>query len=229
MARPIDQLNGPMTVLACLPDAIDAETRAEIARLKPVALARGAVLFRPGDDPPGFFLVEAGRVGVYLVGRSGREILLYSVTPGETCVQTTLGLLGGQAYSGEAVAETDLVAYVVPRPAFTRLMDRSAPFRHFVFRAFGARLADVLRVLEQVAFVRVEERLAAALAERTSPEGVVAATHQELATAIGSAREVVSRKLETFAARGMVALDRGAIRIVDAGQLRRLAGEALAV
>lgn len=210
--------------LACVPDDLDTDARAEIARLKPTAVPKGAVLFRPGDEAPGFFLIGSGRVGVYLVGRSGREILLYAVEPGETCVQTTLGLIGGNAYTGEAVAETDLVAYVVPRTVFARLMEQSPAFRRFVFRAFGARLADVMRVLEQVAFVKVEERLAAALVGRADPAGVVTATHQELAVAIGSAREVVSRRLEALGAKGLVALDRGAIRIVDRNRLQRLAG-----
>lgn len=208
---------------ACVPADIDDDAKAEIARLKPVAVAKGSVLFRPGDEPPGFFLIASGRVGVYLVGRGGREILLYAVAPGETCVQTTLGLLGGQAYSGEAVAETDLTAFVVPRPVFSRLMEDSAAFRRFVFKAFGVRLADVMRVLEQVAFVRIEERLAAALIGRADANGLVQATHQELAVAIGSAREVVSRRLEAFGAKGLVALDRGAIRIVDRMALQRLA------
>ncbi|MBK8457316.1 MAG: Crp/Fnr family transcriptional regulator [Phyllobacteriaceae bacterium] len=208
----------------CLPVDLDDGARAEISRLKPAAVPKGSVLFRPGDEPPGFFLIESGRVGVYLVGRGGREILLYAVAPGETCVQTTLGLLGGQAYTGEAVAETDLVAYIVPKPLFSRLMAESAPFRQFVFKAFGARLADVMRVLEQVAFVKVEERLAALLLDRADPAGLVTATHQELAVAIGSAREVVSRRLEAFGAKGLVALDRGMVRIVDRAALKRLAG-----
>lgn len=214
------QMTNP--VLACLPGDLDDEAKAELSTLKPGHIAKGTVLFRPGDEAPGFFLIASGRVGVYLVGRGGREILLYAVAPGETCVQTTLGLLGGQAYAGEAVAETDLVAFIVPRGVFSRLMERSAGFRQFVFRAFGARLADVMRVLEQVAFVKVEERLAAALIDRADGLGVVAATHQELATAIGSAREVVSRRLEALGTKGLVELDRGSIRIVDAKGLKRL-------
>ncbi len=216
------QMTNP--VLACVPDDLDAEAKSDLSKLKPAHLPKGTVLFRPGDEAPGFFLVASGRVGVYLVGRGGREILLYSVAPGETCVQTTLGLLGGQAYAGEALAETDLVAFVVPRSVFSRLMERSAGFRQFVFRAFGARLADVMRVLEQVAFVKVEERLASALVERADARGIVTATHQELATAIGSAREVVSRRLEALGGKGLVELDRGSVRIVDADRLRRLAG-----
>jgi CRP/FNR family transcriptional regulator len=183
--------------------------------LKPGAVAKGSVLFRPGDEPAGFVLVLAGRIGVYLTGANGREILLYTVEPGETCIQTTVGLVGGQAYSGEAVAETDLQVVSIPRGDFTRLMDESPRFRRYVFRAFGERLGDVTRLLEQVAFVRIDQRLAAALLDATGTTGVISATHHELARRIGSAREVVSRKLEGFARAGLVSTDRGQIRILD--------------
>lgn len=206
----------------CLPADLETEAVAELQRLKPARIAKGSVLFRPGEQPPGFLLVAKGRVGVYLVGRGGREILLYSVTPGETCVQTTLGLLGGQSYAGEAVAETDVTGLLVPRGVFQRLMETSSGFRRFVFQALGVRLNDVLRVLELVAFVKVEARLIDVLVERADADGVVTATHQDLATAVGSAREVVSRRLEALAHKGLIELDRGAVRLVDRPGLARL-------
>jgi len=92
-----------MTVL----DLLDAETRRSIAALPRSNVPRGTVLFRPGDEPGGFLLVTDGVIDVYLVGRSGREMLLYEVGSGQTCIQTTLCLLGRQPYSGEAVARTD--------------------------------------------------------------------------------------------------------------------------
>ena len=196
-----------------------------IMALKPMHVPAGSVLFRPGDDAKGFVLVHSGRVAVYLTGKSGREILLYAVEPGETCIQTTLGLLGGQHYTGEAVAETPVTLSLVPRGLFMDLMAHSGGFRTFVFRAFADRMGEVTRVLEQVAFVKVEARLAALLLERADPSGTVELTHQAIATAIGSAREVVSRRLETLRARGWVTLDRGQIRIGDRAALRALAEE----
>lgn len=206
-----------------LPADLDKTALDALQRLKPTVVDVGTVIFRPGDEPPGFLLIASGHVGVYLSGKGGREILLYRVENGETCIQTTLGLLGSQAYTGEAVAETDLVAYVVPRPVFETLMDTSPRFRGFVFRSFGERLNEITHVLEQVAFVAVDRRLAAALLKRAGAAGTVKATHQELATEIGSAREVVSRKLEAFASKGLVALDRGAVTIADRHALGQLA------
>lgn len=207
----------------CVPDALDGDTRIKLEKLPRTTLEPGSVLFRPGDEALGFVLVNAGRVGVYLTGRSGREILLYTVEPGETCVQTTLGILGGQHYTGEAIAETAVEIVVVPRQLFMELMESSPGFRRFVFRAFADRMADVTWVLEQVAFVRIEQRLAGLLLRRAGDGDVVPLTHQQIATAIGSAREVVSRRLEALRSKGLVTMDRGAIRVADRGGLARIA------
>ena len=202
---------------------IDDEARRALEALKPMHVPARATLFRPGDAAQSFVILLSGRIGVYLTGRNGRELLLYSVTPGETCVQTTLGVLGGAPYTGEAVAESDLVAVMVPPAVFERLMANSPAFRAFVFKAFADRLGDLMFVLEQVAFVKVEQRLAHALIERADDEGRVTLTHQELAVVIGTAREVVSRRLEALASKGVVASERGQIRIIEKGELARMA------
>lgn len=206
-------------------EPLEPQAQRVLSDLRPQLIKARSVLFHPGVRPEGFLIVIDGRVGVYLVGKGGRELLLYSVSRGETCIQTTLGLLGQEPYSAEAVAETDLVAVMVPQATFETLVATSGAFRGFVFRAFAARVADVMFVLEQVAFVKVESRLAHVLRERADPSGTVSATHQELAVAIGSAREVVTRQLRALASRGLVALERGAIEIVDPAELARLAEE----
>ncbi|MDH3581600.1 MAG: Crp/Fnr family transcriptional regulator [Hyphomicrobiales bacterium] len=203
-------------------EALDARTREQLADLKVITVPAGKVLFRPGDEVAGFVLVVSGRVDVYMTGPTGREILLYSIAPGETCVQTTLGLLGEDDYSAEAVAETTIEIVVIPKPMFLDLLGSSASFRTFVFHAFASRLQSIMRVLEQVAFVKIEERLAAALLERSDATGLVHNTHHELATAIGSAREVVSRRLELFGKKGLVTLERGNIQITNQSPLVRM-------
>jgi CRP/FNR family transcriptional regulator len=204
--------------LADLPEGLGAR----IAQLPPRDVPRGTVLFHPGDCVQGFVLVLQGRIDVFLTGPTGREILLYSVEPGQSCVQTTLGLLGGEPYAGEAIAATDCLLIVVPSPLFLTLMDEAAGFRSFVFTAFAQRMQGMLQVLERVAFTRVECRLAAVLLDLA--EGIeVRATQFELATRIGSAREVVSRRLESFARLGLVRTERGKVELIDVPALRRLA------
>lgn len=185
----------------------------------------GTVLFHPGDAAQGFVVVLKGRIDVVLHGATGREILLYAVEPGQSCIQTTLGLLGDEAYTGQAVSSGPVDLVLIPRPLFLQLMDRDPAFRAFVLRAFGQRMADLTRVLEQVAFGRVEQRLAAVLLDLQA-EGLVRATQADLAARIGSAREVVSRKLDAFAREGLTASERGQVRLLRPDLLRqRAAGD----
>ncbi len=202
--------------------ALSAPAQRELAHLHEMPLPKGAVLFRPGDRPQGFLILLSGRVEVFLTGASGREILLYAVGPGQSCVQTTLGLTGGEDYSGEALVAEDSRAVMIPAALFERLMDQEPGFRRFVLCAFGRRMADVTHLLERVAFGRIEARLAAALLE-LAQGNVVAATQAELAARIGSAREVVSRRLEAFQRQGWVETDRGQVRLTDAPALRGVA------
>ncbi len=201
---------------------LDALARDTLARLLPADVAKGVALFHPGDAAKGFVVVLSGRIEVYMTGPTGREILLYAVEPGQSCVQTTLGLLGGEDYSGEAIAATDCRLVLIPRTTFLTLMDGSAAFRHFVFAAFAQRMQGMMQVLERVAFTRVECRLAAELL-RIAVGGEVHATQAELATRIGSAREVVTRRLDQFASRGWVTTERGRVSLTNVPALRRLA------
>ena len=203
---------------AALADLSPAD-RAELDRLVPKTLPSGAVLFRPGDSVQGYAIVLSGRIDVCLTGPSGRDILLYAVAPGQSCVQSTLGLLGGDDYSAEArtVEPTELV--LLPRTGFLGLLDRSAPFRKVIFAAFAERMQSMMHLLEKLAFLRVEARLAQALLDRADPLGRVTATQAELATAIGSAREVVSRRLVALARTGAVTVERGVVTIRDPEQL----------
>jgi CRP/FNR family transcriptional regulator len=206
---------------AHLPD-LSSPARATLATLRPIDLPRGHIIFRPGDPARAFALVLSGRIDVFLTGPTGREILLYTVEPGQTCVQTTLGLLGEEDYIGEALTASDVTAVLIPRALFLSLMESAPEFRAFVFRAFAQRMQSMMHVLEKVAFQKVESRLAQTLLD-LSDGGIVHATHAELAARIGTAREVISRRLESFARRGWVETDRGEVRLTDVAAIARVA------
>ena len=128
--------------------------------------------------------------------------------------------------AGEAVAATDAQVALIPRPLFQRLLDGDEGFRRFILSAFGQRMAELTHLLEQVAFGRVEVRLAGALIDLAAND-LVEATQAELAARIGSAREVVSRRLEAFERLGWVAVERGHVRLREPEELRRLAEQAV--
>ncbi len=183
---------------------------------------KGSVLFRAGDQVQGFAVVLSGKVGVYLTGASGREIQLYEIKPGQTCVQSTLGLLGSDDYSAEAVCESDCQLAFIPCATFMQLLTTSEGFRTHVFQAFSSRLQNMMELLEQVAFVKIETRIAAMLLKNLDRNNQAHLTHQELATKIGSAREVVSRRLDVMAKRGILSVERSVITVINPAVLQSI-------
>ena len=200
------------------------DSRRRLDALAPMEVPPGTVLFRPGDAVKGYVVVLDGRIGVHLIGPTGRDILLYDVVPGKSCIQSTLGLLGGEDYTAEAVADRPSRLVLLPRATFLDLLGADPAFRGLVFAAFAERMQSMMHLLEKVAFQRVESRLAAWLLSRAEG-GLVEATQQDIASAIGSAREVVSRRLDALARQGAIVQARGRVEIRDEGALRRIADD----
>jgi CRP/FNR family transcriptional regulator len=200
---------------------ISPNTQASLAQLPTRSLPHHTPLFQSGEPAQVFVIVLSGRIEVRLTAASGREILLYAVEPGQSCIQSTLGLLGDEAYTGAARTMTEAKVVLIPKPLFLSLMDSDSAFRNFVLRAFGARMADLTRVLEQVAFGRVEVRLAALLLDLAVGNRVTA-TQADLAARIGTAREVVTRQLHSLAKAGVTENARGQVIIRDATALRQI-------
>lgn len=185
-----------------------------------VSLPPGTIAFSSGQHCENYLFVTEGTVRVQLTGESGRDILLYRVGPGETCVLTTTALLADDNYMAEGTAETPVRAIALPATVFRRLMAESEPFRQFVFSTFGLRITALMQVIQGVAFGHIGPRLAAALLARAGDRREVEATHQDLAVELGTAREVVSRQLKEFERRGWVRLGRGRVELADRPALR---------
>jgi len=194
------------------------------AAAHPVALPAGASVFAGGAPCTAYLMLTSGRVRVQQLGENGREIVLYRVTAGETCILTTACLLGGDPYPAEGITETPVRARIVGRADFDTLVARSAAFRAFVFAGYGRRVAQLMRVIDDVAFRRIDGRLARLLVERSGKHGVVSMTHQGLAMELGSAREVVSRQLKSFERARWIRLARGRIEVLNPGALRNVPG-----
>lgn len=172
----------------------------------------GGVMFEPNLPCTGFPLVLEGSVRVAKLAPTGREIVLYRVAPGEGCILAGSCLLGHNDYAATAVAEGDVTVLVIPPALFQDLILHHEPFRRFVFDMYGARLAEVMELLEEVAFRRLDTRLAQLLIQRGP---VINATHQALADDLGSVRVFVSRLLRNFEQRGWVKLERERVSVVD--------------
>ena len=194
-----------------------------LAEAEILQVPAGSVLYDATQPCRGFPLVLEGAVRVAKVAPNGREILLYRVDPGQSCILSGGCLLGHSDYTARGVAEQDVTLLSVPPVLFHELMLEFEPFRRFVFGMYGERLAEVMELVEEVAFRRLDERLAQLLIHRGP---VLEATHQKLADELGSVREIVSRLLRSFEDRGWVKLERERITVLDPKSLAALQAKA---
>jgi CRP/FNR family transcriptional regulator len=185
-----------------------------------LAVPAGGVLFDANQPCRGFPLVLEGAVRVVMTTPQGREILLYRVDPGQSCILSGGCLLGHSDYAARGLAEEDVTLLSLPPKLFDELLLTFEPFRRLVFGMYGERLAEVMQLVEEVAFRRLDERLAQLLVHRGP---VVESTHQKLADELGSVREIVSRLLRSFEQRGWVRLERERVTVADPKALAALA------
>ena len=184
-------------------------------------LPAGSVVFDEEQACQGFPLLLSGSVRVIKASPNGRELQLYRVGPGESCILTSSCLLGHDHYHARGVVEQDAELVLLPPAAFRKLVSSSEPFRNYVFDLFSDRLTDLMQLVSAVAFQKLDQRLAALLAGKS---GTLHATHQALADELGSVREIVSRLLKQFEEQGWVRLGREKVEIFDAEALRRYSG-----
>lgn len=209
--------------LKLFPDllALEPESKAILARYARIVEAPvGTIGYREGTPCGAYVLRLAGQSRVYKMSSSGREILLYRVGSGETCVLTTTCLLGNSDYPASTIVEEAIRDVIVPAAAFNQLMVESKVFRRFVMQNYGALISDLIVLLDEVAFHSLDVRLAKLLLEEPSTQ--INRTHQQLAAELGTAREVVSRQLKRFEQKGWVALGRGHVEILDRAALEKL-------
>ena len=190
------------------------------------ALPKGACFYHEGDEVAQFALVGEGSIRVFKIGETGREITLYHVQERQTCLVNMLCVFLGQPAMATAVIEAPVEAVVIPAAAFRDWVKASDSIRRFIFESMAQRMVEVMTVVEEVAFRRMDTRLAAALLGRFQHQGqprVVSATHEEIAAELGTAREVVSRLLKELERQGALQLERGRIELRDEILLRRMA------
>ena len=220
MAAAVDceKLLGFYPALAGLPDAALARLLAPSAAMHVPA---GTEIFSEHQPCRGFPLLLEGSIKVVKLAASGRELVLYRVAPGGSCIITSSCLLGRSDYNARGIAETPLSLLAIPAPDFAALLVEHPPFRDFVFHLFAERIAELMQLVEEVAFARLDQRLAKALLAKNGT--VLGITHQQLADELGSVREIVSRLLKGFAAQGLVALGREQVTLLDRDGLQKIA------
>jgi CRP/FNR family transcriptional regulator, anaerobic regulatory protein len=215
---------GDLNWLQSFPPLLALESNARDILTKSARIVEapiGTIGYREGGACGAYVMRLAGQSRVYKMSASGREILLYRVAAGETCVITTTCLLGNSDYPASTIVEEPIRDVIIPAAAFNQLMVDSAVFRRFVMTNYGALISDLIVLLDEVAFHSLDARLAKLLLDANSE--TISRTHQLIADELGTAREVVSRQLKRFEQKGWVALGRGHIELTNLAALEKLA------
>lgn len=171
-------------------------------------------------------LVLEGCARVYKLSESGRELTLYRVEPGQSCIMTASCILSGVEFPAFAATETEVEAIVIPPEILHRWVNQYEVWRQFLCGMLASRLSEVIAVVEEVAFQRVDTRTAEYLLQAAGADGAIKKTHLDIATDIGTSREVVSRILKEFEHRGLITLARGEIQTENSNELQRVANQA---
>lgn len=167
-----------------------------------------------GMNCSGLALITEGKVRVYKLGESGREITLYRLGTGESCVLTTSCIMSKTPFPAIAITESPVTALIIPTEVVRKWVDEHKIWRQFIFNLVSQRLTDVITVIEEIAFRRMDARLASYLLEQTlDKNSEFHVTHQAIATELGTAREVISRLLKDFETAGAIAISRGTITL----------------
>lgn len=190
----------------------------------------GQIVFHMGDEGGNLFIINSGRVKVYIPSREGEELILAIL--GSREILGELSFIDGKSRSAtvEALEETEV--YILRRQDFFNLMKERFNIAQHVLELLSMRLRDTDRMLAECHFLDVNARLAKKIWDMGSSFGIkeeqgirigVRVTQKDLAAMIGATRESVNKQLRRFREKGIVELIEGYIQILDPLTLARIA------
>ena len=177
------------------------------------------VLFKPGDNCQIFLVLVVGSIRVELTSKTGRDVTLYRMTPGESCVLTTSALFNKELYYAQGVAESKVIAIAISDIDFYRAIEISTIFARYVLQGYAARISSIIQLVDRMSTRDVMHDVCNYLLANMNNKNQVVATHDGIAKEIGTAREVVGRKLALLDASGGIKRRRGIIEILDDSRL----------
>lgn len=220
--KTLEQILPALPFQAAAPAEFTAELKDKAIRM---TFQKGQQILHESDRCQYLPIVLAGDIRVYRTHNSGREVTLYHIARGESCFLTMNCISLNQLFPAWARAEEYTEALLVPAAAMQRWQETYPFWRKYIFEVAASRLVTVIAVLSDIAFARMDERVAQYLAIKSRETGQteLALTHQDIANELGTAREVVTRVLRSLEDQKMLSLTRGNITILDAGSLKKMA------
>ncbi len=161
-------------------------------------------------------IVTRGTLKVMRTEEDGREILLYYIKPGESCIMSFLGGLHDERSKVRAEVEEDAEILFLPLEKVSLFIKEYPEWLDYIFRLYHKRFEELLEIVNAIAFKKVDERLLDLLQKKKQVTGsnTLQVTHEQLANELGTARVVVSRLLKQLEERGQLQLGRNKITLM---------------
>ncbi|HHW94551.1 MAG TPA: Crp/Fnr family transcriptional regulator [Mogibacterium sp.] len=195
-----------------------------IKKTSDLHLKKGDFVRSEREKCQGLIFIKSGALRTYLLSEDGREVTLYRLHEGDVCILSASCILDTISFDVFIDAEEDTVVQLTDMSFYGELTENNIYVRCFGYRIATERFSDVMWAMQQMLFMRIDQRLAIYLWDESVRTGSlqIKATQEEVAIAIGSAREVVSRMLKMFSDEGIVRVFRGGIEIKDRAKLHSL-------
>lgn len=215
------------TIFSTFPflEQLDTQIKTDLlSQAQQIKLSAGQFICLEGDFCNHLPMVISGSVRIYKIGESGREITLYHLEQGDSCIMTASCIISQKSFPAFAIAETEVEAIIIPANSLRKWVTHSPIWQNYIFGLLSLRLSNVIEIVEEVAFRRMDCRIASYLLIRSdSSAPTILITHEEIAQELGTSREVVSRILKTFEKKGLLSLSRGMIRLKNWDELGTIA------
>lgn len=184
----------------------------------------GTGIYSGARECLGTFLILEGIMRTYLLSDEGKEVTMFRLREGDTCVLSASCILSAITFDVEIEAQTDCRALLIPTRVLSRITKENVYLDNYVYKEAAKRFSDVVEAMEQMMFLNLTQRVAAFLLDESakSKTDTIAMTHEEIAKAIGSAREAVSRTLKQLSKKEMISLNRGEIKIEKKEELYQM-------
>lgn len=217
-----DLIEKSFPFIAALPPRLRDALRAQ-SMLK--TLENRQVLVPGGAECAYLPFVLEGVLRIYKVSEAGKEVTLYRIEQGESCILSATCILNGGSFPAIAEAEQHTQILLLPAPLLSRLVEEDSACRRFIFDQYARRLDAVLTLVEEVTFHHMDMRIAAFLLRNATESGAaVSITHGEIAAELGTSREVVTRILADFESDKVISTSRGKITILKRAALKERMG-----
>lgn len=180
------------------------------------SFAKGAVILRENAYINAIPIVTKGTIAVLRTDEDGKEILLYYIEVGESCIMSFLGGMHHDTSKVKAIAEEETEILFIPIDKVTLLIKEFPEWLDYIFRLYHKRFEELLAVVNAVAFKKLDDRLLEYLHSKSAStkSKTLKVTHEQLAHALGTARVVVSRLLKQMEVEGLVTLGRNKITLL---------------